>query len=364
MMRFLKATLLGITLAAVVAALTLSAGCKGKGATPPKTATPPKAETPKAAPKADPKAADKAKLKQAEDAYKAAESDYKKNPKDFDAAINKFTDAKALAAGTAFDKKCTARLDEIKKAKGKAAEKDKLTKAETAYKAADDSWKHYPTDFDGAIKNFEAVKAISAGTGYDKKSDQMIAKIRKAQGDAAKKPPPPPAVKPITESLTKAADDARTGADAWMKAEEQEKAVGKPERERLAAALPYYLAVIKTKDAEGRYDINSPAAALRVGQIVEKYAANDAERLSAAKYYLVAANLNLGSDAWEKAEKPYVKAGKGTAFAEMLQNLSKKAAARATELAASAEPEDKAQAAKLQKFSVAVGKRADKLAAK
>jgi hypothetical protein len=122
--------------------------------------------------------------------------------------------------------------------------------------------------------------------------------------------------------------------------------------------------VVQAKDAEGKFDINSPAAALRIGQIVEKYAANDAERLAAAKFYLVAANLDPGSAAWEKAEKPYVKAGKGELFAGLLQNLSKKASAKAAELAASTEPEDKAQAAKLQKFSDAVGKRADALAAK
>ncbi len=122
--------------------------------------------------------------------------------------------------------------------------------------------------------------------------------------------------------------------------------------------------MVKTKDAEGTYDVNSPAAALRIAQIVDKYADDAGERLTAAKFYCLTANLDLGSDVWEKAEKGFVKADQGAIFAELLKRLSQNAAARAAQLAASADPEDKAKAGKLEKFSVSVGKRADALAAK
>ncbi|HOX05832.1 MAG TPA: hypothetical protein PK280_05480 [Planctomycetota bacterium] len=328
------------------------------------------------------KAEEKAKLAKAEEAFNKADAAWGKNPKDFDGALKLLADAKPLVAGTAFDKKVADLTAEVTKAKDKAAadakttaDKAKLDKAAAAFKSAGKlagaALDKKPKDFDGAVKAYTDVKADVAGTAFEKKvADELVA-LDKAKAEAAKQPvakvePPKPAapkVKAVTDFLAKPAEDVKSAEEAWAKAGELEKAADKPERERLTAALPYYLAVIK-KDADGKFDINSPAAARRVAEIVDKYADNAGERLSAAKYYYVAANLDLGSDVWEKAEKGFVKAGKGAAFAQLLKVLSQNAAARATELYASADGDDKAQAAKLQKFSTEVGKRADALAAK
>jgi hypothetical protein len=328
------------------------------------------------------KVAEKEKLAKAEAAFKAADAAWDKNPKDFDGALKLLTDAKPLVAGTPFEKKCADLTAEVTKAKDKAAldaktatEKDKLAKAEAAFKVAgktaDAALDKKPKDFDGAIKAYTEAKPTLAGTPFEKKLDADALAVSTAKEKAAKQPvvkvepkPAAPKVKPITDALAKAAEDVKTAEEAWTKAGEAEKVVGKPERERLSAALPYYLFVLKAKDAEGRFDVNAPEAALRIAQIADKYADNSAERLTAAKFYLVAASLSPGSDAWEKAEKPYVKAGKGGTFATLLKVLSQNAAARAAELSASADADDRAQAAKLKKFSTAVAKRADALTAK
>ena len=368
MMRRLKAAFLALFAALLAAGLVLNAGCKGKSAAPPAKAT----EKPKVAPAKAPPAdktkeqkakeayaaaeqaakkspkdfdagikaftdakaavagtkyeakcaeriaalqkdkaeADKeAKAQKAKLAYEGAEQAYKKSPKDFDAAIKGFTDAKAATAGTKYEQKCTDMLVKLGKEKDAAGKGSKEDKAKLAYEAAEQALKKNPKDFDAAIKAFTDAKAVAAGTEYEKKSADMIVAIGKAKVAAAAAP------KSITECVNKPAEGVKTAEEAWKKAGELEKAQDRPERERLSAALPYYLLVVKTKDAEGNFDVNAPAAALRLGEIVEKYAADDAERLSAAKFYLAAANLNLGSDVWEKAEKPYLKVGKGAALA-------------------------------------------------
>ena len=417
MMRMLKAAFLALFAALWAAGLVLNAGCKGKSAAPPAKAT----EKPKVAPAKAPPAdktkeqkakeayaaaeqaakkspkdfdagikaftdakaavagtkyeakcaeriaalqkdkaeADKeAKAQKAKLAYEGAEQAYKKSPKDFDAAIKAFTDAKAVAAGSKYEAKCVERIAELQKDKVAAEKGSKGDKAKTAYEAALASYQNYPTDFDGAVSNFEAVKTVAAGTEYEKKSVEMIARIQKDKAAAAAAP------KPVTARVAQPAEGVKTAEEAWKRAGELEKAKDQPERERLSAALPYYLFVVKTKDAEGNYDANAPAAALRIAEIVEKYAADDAERLAAAKFYLAAANLNLGSEVWEKAEKPYIKAGKGAELAELLRRISLNAAARAGQLSAAGDAESRSQADSLSKFSASVGKRADALAAK
>ena len=51
--------------------------------------------------------------------------------------------------------------------------------AKQAFVAAEKAWKANPEDYDGAIRRFEAVSKSAAGTGYDKKADRMVTRIRK-----------------------------------------------------------------------------------------------------------------------------------------------------------------------------------------
>jgi len=167
----------------------------------------------------------------------------------------------------------------------------------------------------------------------------MIARIEKLKAKAAPKKPEPKKPEPkkpepkkpepkkvalITEFAGRAAGDVVTPAAAWARAQELEKAPGKSARERAEAALPYYRATITLKNADGSRDPNCAAAALRMGQLVEKFAANDGERVSAGKYYMIAAHLDLGSPAWKSAEKLFVRAGQGAAFAKRLAALAAK----------------------------------------
>jgi hypothetical protein len=316
------------------------------------------------------------------DAGKAADAELAKKPANYDGAIKAYTDAKAAVAGSPFEKKVTSELADLGKAKEKAladakvagdkaakdkaaadkAAADKAAKDKVAAdKAAADKAAADKAAADKAAKDKVAADKAAADKAAKDKAAADKAAADKAVADKAAKSK----VKPVTEALAaKSAEETKSAEEAWTKAGEAEKAVGKPERERLTAALPYYLAVVKARDAEGRFDINAPAAALRIAEIVDKYADNTGESLAAAKFYLVAASLDLGSDAWEKAEKPFVKAGKGFEFAQVLKKLSANAAARGADLAASADADDKALAAKFRKFSDATSKRADSLAAK
>lgn len=340
----------------------------------PKPAEPPKAEPPKAEPpKAEPPKVDEkaAKLQKAKEALDKAEAYWAKNPKDFAGAKKQFEEAKAAAAGTDLEKKCADGIAKVQAEKDKAdkaaqetkakADQEAKTKAEKAAKEALEVADAYavvnPKDFDGCIKKYEAVKAAAPGSEHARKADDGIKKVQAAREARAKAP------KPITDSLGKAAE-VKDAAEAWSKAEAAEKDKAKPERERLAAALPYYLAVVSWKDAEGARDEKASAAALRIAEIVKGQAQDEDEMFSAGKFYMAAAFLDLGSDSWEKAEKPFVGAGRGADYAAQLKMLAKNAAARGALLSADPEKESKAQGEKLKKFSAEVSKRADELAAK
>ena len=185
----------------------------------------------------------------------------------------------------------------------------------------------------------------------------LVALLGAALAAAGEPEPLPP--QPVTDFVAAPAADAGSPEQAWARAQAREKAEGRKERDRLCAALPYYLAVAEFVNPDGARDQNAAAAAVRIAEIVEKYARNNDERLVAGKYYLAAAYLSLGSDAWERAEKLYFRAGRGRDLAAHLRRLSEHAAKVADSLADSADKDDQVKAAHLRAFSGLVAQRAE-----
>lgn len=179
--------------------------------------------------------------------------------------------------------------------------------------------------------------------------------------------PGPAAERPITDFVAEPAEDVRSPDEAWRRAREIESGRRGTERERAAAALPYYLCVVSAQDAQGRRDANSPEAARRIAEIVEKFAASEAERLTAAKYRLTAVGLYIGAGqaracvGWRRAEGPYLRAGKSAELAGLLARFADNARIRAQEMGAAADPAARARAIEMADLAVELSGRAKEL---
>ncbi len=284
-----------------------------------------------------------AKARQAKGMLVAAEKAWKADRKNYDAAIVRYQEVKKAAAGTRYEKSADKMIAKLKVLKAAAAKRAKTANARALYEMALADYKKNPKDYDAAIKAFGVAKKSGAGTGYDRKAAAMIAKVEKYKAKAVKKPEPKkpepkkpepkkpepkkPAVVPIRKFVSVKVGDVAAPGAAFAKAQALEKAAGKTARGRAEAALPYYYAAITMRTADGSRGKDAAAAVLRIGELLEKFATEPADLVDASTYYLVASHLDLDSGAWKKAEKLYLKAGQGAQFAKKLAGLAAKAKA-------------------------------------
>jgi len=327
----------------------------------PKKPEPKKPEPKKPEPKKPtPKEIARQKQAKAKASYNAAYAAYKKNPGDLDAGIKVFETARKDAAGTRYASSCDKMIRKLTEEKNARAAKEKSVKARAAFEAAYTQYKKNRTDFDGNIAKFEEAKKLGAGTGYDRKAEKMLVRIKAEKAKAAPKKPEPkkpepkkpepkkpepkkpepkkpepkkPAPKkpepkkpvargPITPFVTGKVR-AKSPADAFARARQME-AKGQTPREKAELALPYYYAAVTMK-VGGKRGKDAAAAALRIGELVEAQGDGKGDLASAAKYYLISAILEVDSDAWRKADRLYVKLGKKGTFVKRLGLLAGKA---------------------------------------
>jgi hypothetical protein len=316
--------------------------------------------------------------------YKAALTTCKKNPKAYAANIKLFEATKKKCAGSKYERSCDKMLTRLKADKAEAELATKTANARKAYETAYADYKKNPKDLDGNIKKFEAVKKSGAGTGYDRKADKMLLRLNKekqklaARKPAPKKPEPkkpepkkpepkkpepkkpepkkpepkkpepkkPEPQKPISSFVTKKVRGASDPDKAFAKAQKLDKTGGTKPRQKAEAALPFYFAAVSQKTAAGKRGKNASAAALRIGELVEAQGDGETDTPTAAKYYLISAFLNVEGGAWKKADRLYVKMGKGAEFAGRLKVLAGRAEKRGNKKLAAAL---KARAAELAK---------------
>ncbi len=285
--------------------------------------------------KPEPKPVDPAvaKAAKAREMLVSAEKAWKADPKNYAAAIARYGEVKKAAAGTRYEKSAEKMIAKLTALKAAAEKRKKIADARALYETAYADYRKKPEDYAAAITAFGEVKKTGAGTGYDRKAAAMIAKLEKYKLRAAKKPEPkkPEPKKPAVVAIRKfvylkVGDVAAPGA-AFAKAQTLEKAAGKTPRGRAEAALAYYYAAVTMKNADGSRGKDAGAAALRLGELLEKFATEADDLASASTYYLVASHLDLDSGGWKKAEKLYLKAGRGAEFAKKLGGLAAKARA-------------------------------------
>ena len=192
-MRLIKASILAVAAVFLTAALALAVTCPtckrklkdglqycpadGTKLPLPAVKKPePKPEPkPKPKPKPEPRKVDpaKAKARQAKEMLAAAAKAWKADPKNYDAAIKRYQEVKKVAAGTRYEKSADKMIAKLGALKAAAAKRAKTAKARALYETALADYKKKPKDYDAAIKAFGVVKKSGAGTGYDRKAAAM-----------------------------------------------------------------------------------------------------------------------------------------------------------------------------------------------
>jgi len=310
MMRFLKATLLGLGAVLLSAALAFAVECPGCGKKnaegaalcpgcgtklpvtkkpEPKKPEPKKPEPKKPEPKKpEPKRPEpkgpsarevaRAKAAAAKKAYVAADRAYRANSKDYTAGIKALEAADKRTAGTSYAAKAEGMVLRLKKLKGaadaaakakaaraaaaakaeaaRAAAAKKLADGKKAYDAAYAAYRANSKDYAAALKGFGEAKKTAAGTAYEAKADRMIARIEKAKARAVAKKPEPKKPEPKKPEPKKPEPKKPAPKKVAKKAYGDALAAWKADRANYDAAINKFEKV--KKDAAGTgYDVKA-----------------------------------------------------------------------------------------------------------